>query len=182
MRKAETLEFFITNLFNGITFGMVLFFIAAGMSIVLGVMGITNFAHGSLYAIGAYMGWTIATKLGLPWWLGHRRGRVHRRAGGPSHRAGLPESALPATQRAGAGHLWFRAHHRQHHLVDLGRPGPHAVHGRLVKGAVEMGGSPWAKTGCLLSVLVWSWRRCFGTSRTAPASGRWCGRVWMTER
>jgi len=48
---------------------MVLFFIAAGMSIVLGIMGITNLAHGSLYAVGAYMGWTIATKLGLPWWL-----------------------------------------------------------------------------------------------------------------
>ncbi len=63
------MEFFLTNLFNGITFGMVLFFIAAGMSIVLGIMGITNLAHGALYATGAYMGWTIASKLDLPWGL-----------------------------------------------------------------------------------------------------------------
>jgi branched-chain amino acid transport system permease protein len=50
---------FIQNLFNGVTIGMVYFLIAAGMSIVLGIMGITNLAHGAIFMIGAYAGWTI---------------------------------------------------------------------------------------------------------------------------
>ena len=47
---------FIQNLFNGVTIGMVYFLIAAGMSIVLGIMGITNLAHGAIFMIGAYSG------------------------------------------------------------------------------------------------------------------------------
>jgi hypothetical protein len=60
---------FIQNLFNGVTIGMVYFLIAAGMSIVLGVMGITNLAHGSIFMIGAYSGWTIAVQLELNYYL-----------------------------------------------------------------------------------------------------------------
>jgi branched-chain amino acid transport system permease protein len=55
----------IQTLFNGISFGMVLFLISAGLSIVMGIMGITNLAHGALYMWGAYVGWTIAVQLKL---------------------------------------------------------------------------------------------------------------------
>jgi len=41
-----------------------MFLIASGMSIVMGAMGIVNLAHGALYMIGAYFGWTVAVKLG----------------------------------------------------------------------------------------------------------------------
>ncbi len=42
------------NLLNGLSWGMLLFLISAGLSTVFGVMGILNFAHGSFYMIGAY--------------------------------------------------------------------------------------------------------------------------------
>jgi branched-chain amino acid transport system permease protein len=48
---------------------MILFLIASGMSIVLGIMGITNLAHGALYMVGAYLGWTIFVQLGMNYWL-----------------------------------------------------------------------------------------------------------------
>jgi branched-chain amino acid transport system permease protein len=56
---------FILNLLNGISYGMLLFLIASGMSIVWGLMGIVNLAHGALYMIGAYVGWTIAVHYDL---------------------------------------------------------------------------------------------------------------------
>jgi branched-chain amino acid transport system permease protein len=49
---------------------MVLFMIASGMSVVMGAMNIINLAHGVLYMIGGYVGWTIAVKFGAPFVLG----------------------------------------------------------------------------------------------------------------
>jgi branched-chain amino acid transport system permease protein len=60
----------VINLLNGLSYGMVLFLIASGMSIVLGAMGITNLAHGAIYMVGAYVGWTVAVKLGATFALG----------------------------------------------------------------------------------------------------------------
>ena len=55
----------ILNLLNGITFGSVLFLIASGLSLVLGVMGIVNLAHGVLYMVAGYVGWSVAVQYGL---------------------------------------------------------------------------------------------------------------------
>lgn len=54
---------FAINLLNGISYGMILFLIASGLSLIFGVMGILNLAHGALYVLGAYIGLTLA-KLG----------------------------------------------------------------------------------------------------------------------
>jgi len=56
---------FVLGLLNGISFGMVLFLIAAGLSIIIGVMGILNLTHGALYMVGAYVGWSIAVQYEL---------------------------------------------------------------------------------------------------------------------
>ena len=64
------MSWFIINLLNGMSYGMVLFLIAAGMSIVLGAMGITNLAHGAFYMVGAFVGWTVAVKCGATFGLG----------------------------------------------------------------------------------------------------------------
>jgi len=62
-------EAFVLNLLNGLSYGMVLFLLASGLSIVLGLMGIWNLAHGALYMVAGYIGWTIAVHLGMNFWL-----------------------------------------------------------------------------------------------------------------
>jgi branched-chain amino acid transport system permease protein len=44
---------------NGISYGMILFLIASGFSLIVGVMGILNLAHGILYVLGAYIGLAV---------------------------------------------------------------------------------------------------------------------------
>ncbi len=63
------MEVFGRNLLNGISFGMVLFLAGSGLSVVMGVMGITNLAHGALYMLGGYVGWTVAIHYGMNFWL-----------------------------------------------------------------------------------------------------------------
>ncbi|HSB79508.1 MAG TPA: branched-chain amino acid ABC transporter permease, partial [Candidatus Methylomirabilis sp.] len=50
-----TVTFFFEQALNGLQFGLMLFLLAAGLTVVLGVMDTINLAHGSLYMIGAYL-------------------------------------------------------------------------------------------------------------------------------
>ncbi len=50
------------NILNGISYGMILFIIASGLSLIFGVMGILNLAHGALYVLGAYIGLTLVQR------------------------------------------------------------------------------------------------------------------------
>src|SRR5688572_22000341 len=43
------------QLLNGVQFGVTLFLMAAGLTLVLGIMNFVNLAHGSLYMVGAYL-------------------------------------------------------------------------------------------------------------------------------
>jgi len=60
-------ELLITAILNGFTIGLVYALLAIGLTIVMGLMGVVNFAHGSFYMIGGYIAYTIATSLGLFW-------------------------------------------------------------------------------------------------------------------
>lgn len=60
---------FTICLLNGISFGCVLFLLSSGLSLVLGLMGILNLAHGVLYMLGAYIGWTVTAHLGYSFWM-----------------------------------------------------------------------------------------------------------------
>ncbi|MGB8860656.1 MAG: branched-chain amino acid ABC transporter permease [Ilumatobacteraceae bacterium] len=51
---------------NGVSIGAVLFLMAAGLSLLIGAMGVLNLAHGAVYMIGAYIGWMICVDHGLP--------------------------------------------------------------------------------------------------------------------
>jgi branched-chain amino acid transport system permease protein len=51
-----TLNFWILQGISGLSLGMLLFMLAAGLSLIFGLMGIVNLAHGSFYLIGAYIG------------------------------------------------------------------------------------------------------------------------------
>ena len=48
------LEIFVTSMLTGISLGMVYVIMAVGLSIILGMMDIPNFAHGVMYQLGAY--------------------------------------------------------------------------------------------------------------------------------
>ena len=67
--------FLVIQTLNGIQYGLLLFLIASGLTLVFGIMGIINLAHGSFYMIGAYLAfsftqWTgslpVAILLGIP--------------------------------------------------------------------------------------------------------------------
>ena len=55
------------QLLNGLQFGLMLFLLAAGLTLVFGVMDMMNLAHGSLYMIGAYLMATLAQATGSFW-------------------------------------------------------------------------------------------------------------------
>ena len=55
---------FIEQLLNGLQFGVMLFLMAAGLTLVFGVMGLINLAHGSLYMVGAFAAAAVAGATG----------------------------------------------------------------------------------------------------------------------
>ncbi|AFM27276.1 branched-chain amino acid ABC transporter permease [Desulfomonile tiedjei] len=56
-------QYYLFMLVNGLTQGMLLFIIASGLSLVFGVLRVINFAHGSLYMIGAFVAYSLSTLL-----------------------------------------------------------------------------------------------------------------------
>jgi branched-subunit amino acid ABC-type transport system permease component len=57
-------SFLISQFRSGLTTAMIMFLIASGLSLIFGVLRIINFAHGSMYMIGAYMAWNMTLILG----------------------------------------------------------------------------------------------------------------------
>ena len=60
---------FIEQLLNGLQLGVMLFLMAAGLTLIFGVMGLINLAHGSLYMVGAFACAIVAAQTGS-FWLG----------------------------------------------------------------------------------------------------------------
>lgn len=63
------MQLFIEQILNGLQLGVTLFLLAAGLTLVFGIMGVINLAHGSLFMIGAYGAAIVAGKTGS-WTLG----------------------------------------------------------------------------------------------------------------
>ena len=57
----------LAQLLNGVQYGLLLFLIASGLTLIFGVMGIINLAHGSLFMIGAYLAFLVARQWGSVW-------------------------------------------------------------------------------------------------------------------
>jgi branched-chain amino acid transport system permease protein len=53
------MEFWVTQAFNGISYGALLFLLAGGLSLIFGLMRIVNMTHGSYYLLGGYVGLTV---------------------------------------------------------------------------------------------------------------------------
>ncbi|WP_087719397.1 branched-chain amino acid ABC transporter permease [Salinicola salarius] len=54
------MEFLITSALNGVIYGMLLFMVSAGLTLIFGMMGVLNFAHASFYMLGAYFAYTLS--------------------------------------------------------------------------------------------------------------------------
>ena len=57
----------IAQLLNGVQYGLLLFLISSGLTLIFGVMGVINLAHGSLFMIGAYLAFAVASMTGSFW-------------------------------------------------------------------------------------------------------------------
>lgn len=55
-----TLSFLLIQCFNGLQYGLLLFLIASGLTLIFGIMGIINLAHGAFYMLGAYVAYWAA--------------------------------------------------------------------------------------------------------------------------
>jgi len=62
-----SLEFFTISLLNGISYGLLLFMLSSGLTLIFSMMGVLNFAHASFYMLGAYFAYTLSGMLGF--WL-----------------------------------------------------------------------------------------------------------------
>jgi branched-chain amino acid transport system permease protein len=59
------MEFFIISMLNGLSYGLLLFMLSAGLTLILSMMGVLNFAHASFYMLGAYLGYTVSAWVGF---------------------------------------------------------------------------------------------------------------------
>ncbi|MCA8906721.1 MAG: branched-chain amino acid ABC transporter permease [Rhodospirillaceae bacterium] len=62
------MEFIIISTLNGVIYGLLLFMVSAGLTLIFGMMGILNFAHASFYMLGAYVGYTLSAL--VDFWVG----------------------------------------------------------------------------------------------------------------
>jgi branched-chain amino acid transport system permease protein len=58
-------EFTLITLLNGLSYGLLLFMLSSGLTLIFSMMGVLNFAHASFYMLGAYFAYTISVKLGF---------------------------------------------------------------------------------------------------------------------
>src|SRR5215203_3502534 len=58
---------FAVQLLNGVQYGLVLFLVASGLTLVFGILGVINLAHGAFYMLGAYLAYWISAYTGSFW-------------------------------------------------------------------------------------------------------------------
>lgn len=59
------MELLAVSLVNGISYGLLLFMLSAGLTLIFSMMGVLNFAHASFYMLGAYLGYSLSAWLGF---------------------------------------------------------------------------------------------------------------------
>lgn len=58
-------EFFVVSLLNGVSYGLLLFMLSSGLTLIFSMMGVLNFAHTSFYMLGAYVAYTLSGVVGF---------------------------------------------------------------------------------------------------------------------
>ena len=65
---AYPIEIYLIQMTHGLVYGMLIFMVASGLTLVFGMMGILNLAHAAFYMLGAYAAYTVTVYLGSFWW------------------------------------------------------------------------------------------------------------------
>src|ERR1700691_4098813 len=63
--RAKMLQLIAFSTLNGVLYGMLLFMMASGLTLIFSMMGVLNFAHASFYMLGAYFGFEISRHIGF---------------------------------------------------------------------------------------------------------------------
>lgn len=58
------MEFFTISLLNGLSYGLMLFMLSSGLTLIFSMMGVLNFAHASFYMLGAYFAYALSGQIG----------------------------------------------------------------------------------------------------------------------
>ncbi|CAG9243107.1 MULTISPECIES: branched-chain amino acid ABC transporter permease [Paraburkholderia] len=61
------MQSFVLDALNGVSYGLLLFMLSAGLTLIFSMLGVLNFAHASFYMLGAYVGFSVAARMGF-WW------------------------------------------------------------------------------------------------------------------
>ena len=146
---------------NGLAYGVLLFLLSVGLTLIFGMLDVVNLAHGSFYMLGAYAGLSLIAATGNFWLallvaplaVGARRRR---------RRAHLSPAALPPRPaRPGAPDLRAHLRLRGPGQVDLGRPHPLDPAARSL---LRLGARCWGATSrptgssSSCSASRWRWR------------------------
>jgi branched-chain amino acid transport system permease protein len=59
--------FYLIQLLNAVQYGLLLFLLSSGLTLIFGIMGVINLAHGSFYMVGAYLAFWLAKLTGSLW-------------------------------------------------------------------------------------------------------------------
>ena len=59
------MEVLLVSLLNGLVYGMLLFMLASGLTLIFSMMGVLNFAHASMYMLGAYFAYSLSRLVGF---------------------------------------------------------------------------------------------------------------------
>lgn len=59
------MELFTISMLNGLSYGLLLFMLSSGLTLIFSMMGVLNFAHASFYMLGAYVAYSIARLVGF---------------------------------------------------------------------------------------------------------------------
>src|SRR3954447_10516465 len=64
--RVDTMDLptFLIQCLNAVQYGLLLFLVASGLTLIFGIMGVINLAHGSFYMIGAYLAFSLAPLFG----------------------------------------------------------------------------------------------------------------------
>ena len=59
------MEFFTISMLNGLSYGLLLFMLSSGLTLIFSMMGVLNFAHASFYMVGAYVAYSLVGVFGF---------------------------------------------------------------------------------------------------------------------